>query len=71
MTPAIAYTLLGLAACLGLGALSYRLHTREHNELAPRMVPWIIIAIACLATSFMLGVHLANLIGFETGGRFK
>ena len=69
MTPEITYTLLGLIACLGLGAFSYRRHTREHNELAPRMVPWIIIALACLATSFMLGVHLVNLIGFETGGR--
>ena len=69
MTPEIIYYLLGLAACLGFGAFSYRRHTREHNELAPRMVPWIIIALACLATSFMLGVHLVNLIGFETGGR--
>lgn len=69
MTPDILYTLLGLLACLSLGALSYHLHTREHNKLAPRMVPWIIIAMACVATSFMLIVHLANLFGLETGRR--
>jgi len=69
MTANILYTLLGLVACLCLGALSYHLHTREHNKLAPRMVPWIIIAMAFLATSFMLFVHLINLFGLETGRR--
>ena len=69
MTPHIIYTLLGIIAGLGFGALSYHMHTREHNELAPRMVPWIIIAMACLATSFMLFVHLVNLFGLETGRR--
>jgi len=69
MTLEILYTSLGLLACLGLGALSYHLHTREHNKLAPRMVPWIIITMACVATSFMLIIHLLNLFGFETGRR--
>ena len=69
MTPNILYTLLGLIACLSLGILSYHLHTREHNKLQPRMVPWIIIAMACVATSFMLIVHLMNLFGLETGRR--
>ena len=69
MTPDILYTLLALIACLGLGILSYHLHTREHNKLQPRMVPWIIIAMACLATRFMLIVHLINLFGLETGRR--
>lgn len=69
MTPDILYTSLGLIACIGFGILSYHLHTREHNELAPRMVPWIIIAMACIATSFMLFVHLMNLFGLETGRR--
>lgn len=69
MTPAITYSLLSLVACIGLGLFSYKRHTREHNELAPRMIPWIIIAMACLATSFMLIVHLVNLLGIETGNR--
>ncbi|MCF6221009.1 MAG: hypothetical protein L3J65_07835 [Robiginitomaculum sp.] len=67
MTPDFLYTSLGLIACIGLGALSYHLHTREHNKLQPRMVPWIIITMACVATSFMLVVHLMNLFGLETG----
>lgn len=69
MTQDILYTLAGLIACLCLGMISYHLHTREHNKLAPRMVPWIIIAMACIATSFMLIVHLINLFGLETGRR--
>jgi len=69
MTSDILYTLAGLIACASLGTLSYRMHTREHNELSPRMVPWIIIAMACIATSFMLFVHLVNLFGLETGRR--
>jgi len=69
MAPEITYTLMGLAATVLLGIFSYHRHTREHNKLSPRMVPWIIIAMACLATSFMLVVHLVNVLGFETGGR--
>ncbi|NNC38469.1 MAG: hypothetical protein EX271_04555 [Acidimicrobiales bacterium] len=63
-------TVSGLAICLGLGLLSWKLHMRENNSVKPRMVPWIIIAMGCLATGFMLLVHLVNLFGFETGGRF-
>lgn len=69
MTPHLIYTLLGLAGCVAFGLFSYNRHTREHNELNPRMVPWIFIAMACLATSFMLVVHLVNIFGFETGNR--
>jgi amino acid transporter len=68
-TPQILYTMFALAACLGFGFFSYHRHTREHNSVKPRLIPWIIIAIACLATSFMLIVHLVNLFGFETGHR--
>ena len=69
MTPELTTTFFALAACVGFGLFSYKRHTREHNELSPRMVPWIIIAMASLATSFMLCVHLVNLFGFETGNR--
>jgi len=69
MTPQITTTLIALIVCIGLGVLSYHLHAREHNKLTPRMVPWIMIAMACLATGFMLVVHLVNLLGVETGGR--
>ena len=67
-TPEITYTLIAALICAGIGVFSYKRHTREHNELEPRMIPWIMIAMGCLATSFMLLVHLANLFGLETGG---
>jgi len=69
MTPDMLYTLTAIGFCIALGVLSYHLHSREHNKLEPRMVPWIIITMACVATGFMLVVHLANLLGFETGNR--
>lgn len=67
MNSEIIYALIALAACVGLGLFSYNRHNREHNELSPRMIPWILIAMACLATCFMLIVHVVNLFGFETG----
>jgi len=63
-------TISGLAICAGVGFLSWKQHTRENNTLKPRMMPWRFIAMGCLATGFMLIVHLVNLFGFETGGRF-
>jgi hypothetical protein len=63
-------TVSGFALCVGLGLLSWKLHWRENNTVKPRMVPWIVIAMGCLATGFMLIVHLVNLLGLETGGRF-
>ena len=65
----IYYTLIAIVFTVGFGLFSYRRHTREHNSVKPRMIPWIIIAMACLATTFMLAVHLVNLFGLETGGR--
>lgn len=69
MTPTqdLQYTLVALAFCAGLGILSFRRNFARHDEFKPRMVPWMIIALACLATNFMLIVHLVNLAGFETG----
>jgi len=65
----LGFTLGGLAFFSILGVVCYKLHTRENNTVKPRMVPWVIIAIGCMATVFMLLVHLVNLFGFETGGR--
>ena len=67
ITPEILYTLLTACVFMAIGVLSYNRHTREHNQLTPRLVPWGFIAMGCLATSFMVLVHLANLLGLETG----
>ena len=71
LTSELIFTIAALAICLTLGVFSYHRHTRPHDKLSPRLVPWIIIAIACLATSFMLLVHLVNMFGIETGGRSR
>jgi len=60
-------TLVALTVCVLLGIFSFRRHFAEHNELTPRMVPWMFISLACIATIFMLVVHLINLLGLKTG----
>ena len=60
-------TILGLIGCICLGILSFRRHFARHDKLKPRMVPWIIISLGCIATGFMLFVHLVNVLGIETG----
>jgi len=61
------FTSLGLATCALIGAYAFRRHFAQHDKLKPRMVPWIIISLGCIATSFMLLVHLVNILGIETG----
>ncbi len=58
---------LGLVACVLVGIFAFRRHFAKHDKLKPRMVPWIIISLGCLATGFMLFVHLVNVLGIETG----
>jgi len=60
-------TIVGLAACIIIGIFAFRRHFAKHNKLKPRMVPWIIISLAAIATGFMLLVHLVNIMGIETG----
>lgn len=60
-------SLLALLICAVLGTVSFQRHFAKHDKLKPRMVPWMLIALACLATGFMIVVHLVNLMGFETG----
>ena len=62
-------TICAILFCAGLGVISFRRHFAKHDKLEPRMVPWIGISLACLATAFMAIVHLVNLLGLETGGR--
>ena len=61
------FTGLGLATCVVIGIFAFRRHFAKHDKLKPRMVPWIIISLGCIATSFMLFVHLVNILGIETG----
>jgi len=69
MTPTddLLLTSLALAACVIIGALTFRRHFKKHEELKTRMVPWIVISLGSIATGFMLLVHLVNVLGIETG----
>ena len=63
----ILYTLLGLLVCAVLGTYGFWRHFRKHDGLRAPVVPWMIVSLACLATGFMVFVHLVNLLGIETG----
>lgn len=63
----LTYSLIGLACVVLLGVVAFRRHFAPHEKLKPRMVPWMIIALGCISTGFMIVVHLVNLMGFETG----
>lgn len=60
-------TILALALCAAIAVLGFKRNFAEHNELKPRMVPWMVISLGAIATGFMLIVHLVNLMGLETG----
>ena len=60
-------SLLALFFCVLMGAVAFKRHFAKHDKLKPRMVPWILIFLACIATGMMILVHLVNLMGFETG----
>ena len=63
----IAYTLAALAFCALLGVYGFWRNFKKHDNLKAPIVPWMIVCLACLATGFMIIVHLVNLMGFETG----
>lgn len=61
-------TIVILLACLAGSALCYHLGTRDHDSLKPRMMPWKFISFGLIAAALMVLVHLANLLGWQTGG---
>lgn len=61
-------TLVGLVVTGALSAFCLYRGTRPHEELKPRMIPWMFIACGSFATCVMVFVHLVNLLGWETGG---
>lgn len=61
------FTIMGLAVCAGLAAFGMWRHFRKTNALKAPLIPWMLVSMGCIATSFMLIVHLVNLLGIETG----
>jgi len=62
-------TLIGLAIFGGLAITGFRNHFAEKPSIRPHRPPWMIISLGSIAMAFMILVHLANLLGFETGNR--
>ena len=60
-------SVMALVFLAALGALSFRNHFKKHETIKPHRLPWMIICLGSIATSFMLVVHIVNLLGFETG----
>jgi cytochrome b subunit of formate dehydrogenase len=61
---------IALAICIGLAILGFKQNFKEKTEFKRVRPPWMIIALAAISVGFMVLVHIANLFGFETGGRF-
>lgn len=66
-TDDLTLTVIGLIICASLAVLGLRNHFAEKKSIKPHRLPWMIISLGSIATGFMVIVHLANLIGFQTG----
>lgn len=62
-------SVIALLICVGLVALGFRQNFKEKTDFRRVRPPWMIIALAAISVAFMIIVHLANLLGFETGNR--
>lgn len=58
-----------LAICAGLAMLGIRNNFAEKKDIRPHRPPWMIIALGSISVGFMIVVHIANVLGFETGNR--
>lgn len=61
---------IALLVCIGLVILGFRQNFKEKTEFRRIRPPWMLIALAAISFGFMILVHIANLFGFETGGRY-
>lgn len=60
-------TLIGLAAGVGFGAYASHIAGLPHDDMKPRRLPWRLFIILSAFFVVILLVHLANLVGIETG----
>lgn len=60
---------IALAICAGLVVLGFHQNFKEKTEFRRVRPPWMIIALAAISVGFMVLVHIANLLGLETGTR--
>jgi len=64
----VALALLGLAVAAFAG---WRHGLPAQPEKGPRMIPWMIILLVAATWTLVMVVHVVNLLGIETGGRFQ
>lgn len=62
-------SLIAVAICAGLAVLGMRNNFKEKHDIRPHRPPWMVISLGSIAVGFMVVVHIANLLGFETGNR--
>jgi len=62
-------SIIALLFCAGIAVLGFQQNFKEKTEFRRVRPPWMIMALAAISVGFMVIVHLANLLGFETGNR--
>jgi len=62
-------SVIALLICVGLAVLGFRQNFKEKTDFRRVRPPWMVIALAAISVGFMIIVHIANLLGFETGNR--
>lgn len=62
-------SVVALLICAGLVILGFRQNFKEKTEFRRVRPPWMLIALAAISVGFMILVHIANLMGLETGNR--
>jgi predicted MFS family arabinose efflux permease len=69
MSPTLDWTLtlIGLALAIGLFVLSNLRAGRPADPLRPRWVPWKLMIVLSAFMIVLAIVHMANLLGVETG----
>ena len=69
--PGFVLTMILLAAGFGVTAFAgWRSSLPANPAKGPRMIPWMMIVLAGAVWILVMLVHLANLIGLETGQRW-
>ena len=62
-------SIVALLICAGLVVVGFRQNFKEKTEFRRVRPPWMLIALAAISVGFMILVHIANLMGLETGNR--
>lgn len=69
MSTDLILTLLGIIICALIATFSFKQHFKERDTLKAPLISWMVVSMLAIAMGFMCVVHLANLMGFETGNR--